>query len=83
MRSNPHFSPANTGDRRWVRFVIGLALLSGFFAFLTTDPRPPGIAGKIIERNLNQDIQTTALFYADLDRMSEIEERLKTSQTTR
>ena len=70
-------------EHRWLRFIVGLALLSGFFAFLTTSPRPPGIAGEIIDRNLSQDIEATALFYADLDRMSEIEERLVDCRTTR
>ena len=65
-------------NNRWLRFFFGLALLAGFFAFLTTTPRPPGTAGEIITRNLNQDIQATALFYADLDRMPEIEDRLRT-----
>ena len=64
-------------NRRWLRLCIGIALLAGFFALLTTQPRPPGIAGEIIDRNLQQDVQTTALFYTDLETMPELEERLK------
>ena len=63
-------------DRGWVRLCIGVAILAGFFAFLAAGPRPPGMAGEIIDNNLSQDIQATALFYMDLDRMPEIEESL-------
>ena len=66
-------------DRGWVRLCIGVAILAGFFAFLAARPRPPGMAGEIIDHNLGQDIQATALFYMDLDRMPEIEERLGSS----
>ena len=70
-------------SNRWLRLCIGIALLGGFFAFLTTNPRLPGTAGEIVDRNLSQDIQATALFYADLDRMPEIENRLESDQRSR
>jgi hypothetical protein len=70
-------------NNRWLRLFIGIAFLGGFFAFLTTKPRPPGTAGKIIDRNLSQDVQATALFYSDLDRMPEIENRLESIQRNR
>jgi len=62
--------------RRWLRFVVGVGIVGGFFWFLTTRPIPPGPAGEIIDRNLREDVQATALFYADLERMPAIEERL-------
>jgi hypothetical protein len=61
---------------RWFRLLVGLALLAGFFAFLSTSPCPPGMAGELIQRNLRQNVQATALLYSDLDRMPEIERRL-------
>jgi hypothetical protein len=70
-------------NNRWLRLCIGLAILVGFFAFLTTKPRPPGMAGEIIDRNLRQDVQATALIYSDLDRMPEIEHRLESIQRSR
>jgi hypothetical protein len=76
-------APANTcaarsrpGWTRWLRFAIGVAGLAGFFWFLTTRPLPPGAAGEIIHRNLREDVQATALFYADLERMPAIEKTL-------
>jgi hypothetical protein len=51
-------------------------LFAGFFVLLAKAPPPPGVAGKIILRNLAEDVQATALFYADLERMPEIEARL-------
>ena len=62
--------------RRWLRLAVGVAGLAGFFWFLTTRPLPPGAAGQIIDRNLRQNVQATALFYADLERMPAIEEGL-------
>jgi hypothetical protein len=60
-----------------LRFAAGVAALSGFFWFLTTKPVPPGVAGELINRNLREDVQVTALFYADLERMPAIEKRLE------
>ena len=61
---------------RWLRFGAALTILAAALAFLVSGPRPPGMAGRIIERNLRHDVQATALFYMDLDRMPEIERRL-------
>ena len=66
--------PRTLGRR--LRFGAALVLLAAAFAFLASGPRPPGMAGEIIERNLRHDVQATALFYMDLERMPEIEERL-------
>jgi hypothetical protein len=64
-------------SNRWLRLCIGLALLGALFGFLSAKPRPPGMAGAIIDHNLEHDIQATALFYMDLERMQEIEKRLR------
>ena len=62
--------------QRCVRFVFGLALLGGFFAFVVGVPHPGGEAGAFLDQTEAMDIQTTALFYSDLERYSEIEGRL-------
>lgn len=62
---------------RWFRLVIGIALLAGVLVLLANAPTPPGMAGEIIEHNIRQDVQTTALFYMDLECMPEIEDRLE------
>ena len=61
---------------RALRFALALALVALALAFLVTAPPPPGMAGEIIRRNLEQDVQASALFYMDLERMPHIEERL-------
>ena len=71
--------PSRSRNRRagrWLRFGLALALVAAAMAFLASEPRPPGMAGKIIERNLEHEVQASALFYMDLDRMPEIEDRL-------
>lgn len=61
---------------RWLRFCLALALVGAVLSILVSGVRPRGTVGEIIERNLEQDVQATALFYTDLDRMPEIENRL-------
>ena len=62
---------------RWLRFLIGLVLLVLFLGFLATSPLPPGRLGDLIVRNMDHDIQATALFYSDLERMQQIEQELE------
>ena len=62
--------------RRLARLAIGLALTAGFFCVLAFGPMWPGVAGRMIERNMDQQIQATALFYQDLEAMSNLEDRL-------
>jgi hypothetical protein len=69
----------NRADRvrnRWLRLAVGAALLAAAFAVLARGPLVPGAAGRVLEHNREHDLQTTALFYSDLERMPEIEARL-------
>jgi hypothetical protein len=61
------------GPGKWIQFFIGLGVVVGFIYFLMSEPVPQGIVGDVIRRNLDQDVQTTALFYMELDRMPGIE----------
>lgn len=65
-----------TAGRRLVRFFVGVAILGGVFALIVGTPLPGGKAGAFLEQTEAMDIQATALFYADLERFSEIEGRL-------
>lgn len=58
---------------KWLRLVIGLALLGGFIALLALGPTP----GAVLRNNAEQDVQATALFYMDLDGMQELEQHLE------
>ena len=64
------------GERRmkWLRFGAGLLLLAGFIALLAAGPTP----GPVLQHNLDQEIQATALFYMDFDEMQDLELRLET-----
>jgi hypothetical protein len=59
---------------KWLRFVAGLVVLVGFIALLATGPTP----GPVLQHNLDQEIQATALFYMDFDEMQNLERRLET-----
>jgi hypothetical protein len=65
-----------TGLRRWLELALGLACLLALIRILAAGPLPPGYAGEVIGHNLDRGIQTTALFYMDLDRMPELEANL-------
>lgn len=60
----------------WARFILGLALFVALVGLLAAGPTPPGAAGRMIERNISYDIQATALFYQDLDKMTDLQEDL-------
>ncbi len=64
---------------RLLRFVIGLVLVVGFYTFLAAAPIP-GFFGEFLQRNVDEDIEVTALFYADLEDYYDIEERLETPE---
>ena len=57
---------------KWLRFCAGLLVLAGFIALLALGPTP----GSVLQHNLDQDVQATALFYMDLDEMPALERRL-------
>jgi hypothetical protein len=59
---------------KWLRFGLGLLLLAGFAVLLALGPKP----GPVLQRNLEQDVQATALFYMDLEEMQHLEQRLET-----
>jgi hypothetical protein len=62
---------------------VGAAILASAFALLARGPLVPGAAGLVLEHNREQDLETTALFYTDLERMPEIEacaERMRIAQ---
>lgn len=59
---------------KWLRFGAGLLLLAGFIALLAAGPTP----GPVLQHNLDQEIQATALFYMDFDEMQNLELRLET-----
>ncbi len=61
---------------RWWRFSVGIVLLVGFIALLATLPPP----AEVLRHNTEHDIQATALFYMDLERMPEIERQLEVLQ---
>jgi len=68
---------------RWLRLAIGVALLAAAFALLARGPLIPGPAGRVLEQNRERDIQATALFYSDLERMPEIQARLERMRARR
>jgi hypothetical protein len=62
---------------RWLRLGVGTAVLATVFALLSQGPLVPGVAGRVLEHNREHDLEATALFYSDLERMPEIQARLE------
>lgn len=66
-------SAGKIGLGKWIQFFIGLGVVVGFICFLMSEPVPQGALGDVVRRNLDWDVQTTALFYTELERMPGIE----------
>jgi hypothetical protein len=64
------------GKTRWLRFLIGLALLSLCIGFFASGYSPPGVLGEVLRHNQRHDIDASPLFYTEVENMSELEEGL-------
>lgn len=58
---------------RWLRFILGLVALTGFFGFFASGWIPPGPVGEVLRSNHRQNIDASPLFYSDLENMPQIE----------
>jgi hypothetical protein len=63
-----------TNSRKWVKFFLGVISLLLFYSFFASGYTPPGIFGKVLRHNQTYNVDATALFYTELERMSEYEE---------
>lgn len=63
--------------QRWIKFILGIVLLSTLVWFLSTGYTPPGILGAVIRHNQANDIDASPFFYGDVENMTELEEGLK------
>ena len=61
---------------RWVRFLIGLAVLTLFVAFFASGYSPPGVLGEVLRHNQQHDIDASPLFYSEVENMPELEAAL-------
>jgi hypothetical protein len=59
---------------RWLRFFVGLAALAVLVCFFASGYYPPGICGAVLRHNEADDIDASALFYSEVENMSELEE---------
>jgi len=62
--------------RRWIRFIIGLALLGSFAAFFASGYSPPGPLGEVLRHNQEHDIDASPLFYTEVEHMHDLERSL-------
>lgn len=63
-----------TACRKWIRFFLGLICLLLFYGFFASGYSPPGIFGEVLRHNQDCEMDATAMFYTELERMSEYEE---------
>ena len=74
MRFNMKIDRLNTNLKKWARFFLGLIGLLLFYAFFASGYTPPGIFGTVLRHNQTYNVDATALFYTELEQMSEYEE---------
>jgi hypothetical protein len=63
----------HTRTQRLLRFIAGLAVLSLAVALLASGYTPPGICGEVLRHNQTHEIDASALFYTEVENMSELE----------
>jgi len=62
--------------KRWVRFIIGLALLALAVVFFSSGYSPPGAFGEVLRHNQELSIDASPLFYSEVENMAELEKGL-------
>ncbi|UCE67696.1 MAG: hypothetical protein JSU85_06730 [Candidatus Zixiibacteriota bacterium] len=63
--------------KRWLRFFIGLLILTGIFAFFSSGYSPPGVFGEVLRHNRACSIDASPLFYSEVENMAELEKGVR------
>lgn len=58
---------------RWLRFLVGLALLLGFFSLFASGITPPGACGAVLRHNRACDIDASPMVPSEVEHMAELE----------
>jgi hypothetical protein len=70
-------SNGGTGGSGWLRFLIGLVMLTVVFCFFASGYSPPGIWGEVLRHNQAEDIDASPLFYTEVENISDLEDGFK------
>ena len=63
--------------RAWLKFGVGLVVLSALVAFFASGYTPPGAFGEVLRHNQAHDIDASPLFYTEVENMPELEQGVK------
>lgn len=63
--------------KAWLKFGVGLVVLSALVAFFAPGYTPPGAFGKVLRHNQAHDIDASPLFYTEVENMPELEQGVK------
>ena len=58
---------------RWVKFIVGLALLALAIIFFSSGYSPPGVLGEVLRHNQACSIDASPLFYSEVENMIDLE----------
>jgi hypothetical protein len=62
-------SPAD----RWLRLLLGSAILAGGIGLIASGLTPPGAVGDVLRHNRAAGIDASPLFYSEVEHMGELE----------
>ena len=61
----------------WLKFVIGLIILTGMICFFSSGYAPPGNFGQVLRHNQEYNIDASPFFFGDVENMAEYEDGVK------
>jgi hypothetical protein len=66
-----------TRPRAWLKFGVGLVVLSALVVFFASGCTSPGAFGEVLCHNQAHDIDASPLFYTEVENMPELEQGVK------
>lgn len=62
---------------RFIKFILGLTILGGFYFVLASGMTPPGIAGEVLRHNRANHIDASPFWYMDVENMADYERAVR------
>jgi len=65
-----------TTPAAWLKFIVGLTILTLMVLFFASGITPPGVCGEVLRHNQQNDIDASPLWYMEVENMAEYEKAI-------